>query len=75
MKVERNGEIYSFTGVQYKATLPDGRSFTFWSPPWSDDESDQEKDDKAREYALKVAADEFGWKDGGEHETADSGTV
>lgn len=52
IKVERTGRIFSFSGVEFNITFPDGTQATCWSPPWSDYEYDDPKQD---EGALKYA--------------------
>jgi hypothetical protein len=34
IKIERTGQIYSFTSVQFIATMPNGDKVSIWSPPW-----------------------------------------
>lgn len=52
INIERIGELFSFSGVQYLAR-DENSSFTFWSPPWADCEvGDTEKDILAFLYAV-----------------------
>lgn len=56
--IERTGEVFSFSGNQFRATFPDGSTETFWSPPWH--EWDKEEETKrAYTYAWKI------WKERG----------
>ncbi len=52
--VERTGRIYSFASVEYVAKFPNDDRVLIWSPPWADDETPEEKDGKALEYARHV---------------------
>jgi hypothetical protein len=53
--IERTGGLYSFSSVEFLATFPDGTQERIWSPPWSDlDYDDPKQDEGALKYALEL---------------------
>ncbi len=52
--VERTGRIFSFAGVEYLVTFPNGDKVTVWSPPWGEDLDEKQKEDEAIEFSRKL---------------------
>ncbi len=52
--LKRTGAKYSFSSVQWEVTYPDGVISYIWSPPWSDlDYDDPKQDEGALRYAQQ----------------------